>query len=225
MCYPAVGFFDSGVGGRCILDAFRSLCPEAPTHYIADSAHCPYGNRPAEEIVALSDANVQKLLALGCRMIVIACNTATAAAIDILRAKYRDVPFVGIEPAIKPAALRSKSGVVAVLATQGTFNGRLYKETTERFAKGVTVIATVADEFVTIVERGDLASAEVERVVRGKLEPLIAAGADYIVLGCTHFPHLRPMMEKIINGRAELIDPSMAVAQRAKTVWEELCRR
>ena len=226
-----VGFFDSGIGGTCVLDAFRRLCPGVETHYIADSENCPYGNKPPEEIVRLSEANVRRLLAMGCRMIVVACNTATAAAIDYLRAKYPQVPFVGIEPAVKPAALRSRSGVVAVLATQGTFNGRLYRETSARFAKGVTVLATVADEFVEEVEklRGrkvtDLkgrALTRLEGIVRRRIEPLLAAGADHIVLGCTHFPHLKPLIEKVAAGRAAVVDPSEAVARQAKRLLEQI---
>ena len=225
-----VGFFDSGVGGLCILEAFERLCPDERTEYIADSKNCPYGNKPAEEIVRLSEANVRKLLAKGCKMIVVACNTATAAAIDYLRAKYPEVPFVGLEPAVKPAALRSKSGVVAVLATQGTFNGRLYRETSARFAKGITVIATVADEFVAEVERlgrrkiDELPTKErarLEKIVRRRIEPLLAAGADHLVLGCTHFPHLKPIIESVAAGRAAVIDPSDAVARQAKRVLVE----
>lgn len=153
-------------------------------------------------------------------MIVVACNTATAAAIDYLRAKYPEVPFVGLEPAVKPAALKSKSGVVAVLATEGTFNGRLYKETSTRFAKNVVVLTVVADEFVLMVERGETGGKKAEAAVRKRLEPLLAAGADHIVLGCTHFPHLKPLMEKIAAGRAEIVDPSDAVARQAKRVLE-----
>lgn len=216
-----VGFFDSGIGGTCILNAFKELCPAERTVYIADTKHCPYGNRPADEIVKLSEAIVKRLLKRKCKMIVVACNTATAAAIDYLRAKYPDVPFIGLEPAIKPAALRSKSGVVGVLATAGTFGGRLYNETKARFAKDVTVLATVADEFVLAVERGELSGSKVERMVRAKVEPLIKAGADKIVLGCTHFPHLKPVIEKVCDGRAEVIDPSEAVARQAKRVLAE----
>ncbi len=224
-----VGFFDSGIGGTCILNAFKKLCPDVETEYIADSAHCPYGNRPQDEIVRLSDANVRKLLGRGCGMVVVACNTATAAAIDYLRAHYPDVPFVGIEPALKPAALRSKTGVVGVLATAGTFGGRLYNETKAKFARNVTVLAVVADEFVTEVERLHGAPIEelerneyarVEKLVRAKVEPLLKAGADKIVLGCTHFPHLKPVIEKVCNGRAEVLDPSMAVARQAKRMME-----
>ena len=216
-----VGFFDSGVGGKCILDAFRRLCPGESTVYIADSANCPYGSRPPDEIVRLSEANVDELLSRGCKAVVVACNTATAAAIDHLRRKYAEIPFIGLEPAVKPAALMSKTGVVGVLATEGTFNGRLYNETKGKFARDVAVIATVADEFVTLVERGETSGPEAERAVRARIEPLLASGADEIVLGCTHFPHLKPVIEKVCAGRAEVIDPSMAVARQAKRVMEQ----
>ena len=228
-----VGFFDSGIGGTCILNAFRKLCPGVETVYIADSRNCPYGNKPAEEIIRHSEANVKKLLKKHCKMIVIACNTATAAAIDYLRAKYPEIPFVGLEPALKPAALRSKTGVVGVLATAGTFHGRLYNETKAKFAKNVTVLAVQADEFVTeveklrglAVERLRGARAErIEKMVRLRIEPLLKAGADKIVLGCTHFPHLKPVIEKVCAGRAEVIDPSDAVARQAKRVLERLCK-
>ena len=226
-----VGFFDSGIGGTCILNAFKAICPDVETEYIADTEHCPYGNRPPDEIIRLSEANVRKLLSRGCGMIVVACNTATAAAIDYLRRRHPEIPFVGIEPAVKPAALRSKSGVVGVLATAGTFNGRLYNETKARFAKNVTVIAAVADEFVAEVERlrgrpveslGRSEYARVERLVRSRVEPLLKAGADRIVLGCTHFPHLKSVIEKVCGGRAEVVDPSMAVARQAKRVMESV---
>ena len=231
-----VGFFDSGVGGTCILRAFQRLCPDVPTEYIADSAHCPYGNKPPEEIIRLSVANTEELLRRGCGIVVVACNTATAAAIDYLRTNYPEVSFVGIEPATKPAALRSKTGVVGVLATAGTFHGRLYNETKAKFAKNVTVLAVVADEFVEIVEKWkggkverwkgadedipmDAAlRARAEKVVRAKVEPLLKAGADRIVLGCTHFPHLKPVIEKVCAGRAEVIDPSAAVARQIQRV-------
>lgn len=216
-----VGFFDSGVGGLCIRDAFKEACPAESTVYIADSANCPYGNRTAEEIVALSESNVKKLLAADCKMIVVACNTASAAALETLRARYPEVPFIGLEPAIKPAALESKTAVVGVLATAGTFNGRLYNETKAKFAKNVTVIATVADEFVELVEKGLTEGAEAEETVRKKIDPLIAAGCDKIVLGCTHFPHLAGVIAKIAAGRAEIVEPSRAVAARAKSVLEE----
>ena len=216
-----VGFFDSGIGGKCILEAFKRICPREDTRYIADSQHCPYGNRPAQEIIELSDACVRRLLAENCKLIVVACNTATAAAIDCLRLWYPHIPFVGLEPAVKPAVLNSKSAVVAILATQGTFNGRLYRETTARFAKDTVVIAEVADEFVAMVERGETSGEEALAAVRRRIEPLLAAGADHIVLGCTHFPHLKDLIAKVVDGRAEIVDPSDAVARRVKAVLEE----
>ncbi len=225
-----VGFFDSGIGGTCILSAFRSLCPAERTIYLADSKNCPYGNKSAEEIIRLSEACAEELLAKGCKMIVVACNTATAAAIDFLRRNHPEVPFIGLEPAVKPAALKSKSGIVAVLATAGTFNGRLYNETKAKFAKDATVIAAVADEFVSEVEKlkgfpvSELRGAERARllkIVRAKIEPLVSAGADHIVLGCTHFPHLKPLIEEIAGPKVAVLDPSMAVARQARRVLEE----
>ena len=213
-----VGFFDSGVGGRCVLEAFRRLCPDEPTVYVADSENCPYGNKPPEEIVRLSKRIAADLIGRGCEVVVVACNTATAAAIDELRSEWPDVPFVGMEPAVKPAALGSKSGVVGVLATRGTFNGRLYRETSSKVADAVRIIECIADEFVDLVERGVVSGVEAEDAVRRRIEPLIAAGADRIVLGCTHFPHLKHLMENVADGRAEIVDPSDAVARRIAEV-------
>jgi glutamate racemase len=215
-----VGFFDSGVGGRCVLDAFRRLRPDEPTVYVADSENCPYGNKPPDEIVRLSKRIAADLIGRGCEVVVVACNTATAAAIDELRSEWPDVPFVGMEPAVKPAALGSKSGIVGVLATRGTFNGRLYRETSSKVADAVRIIECVADEFVDLVERGVVLGVEAEDAVRRRLEPLIAAGADRIVLGCTHFPHLKHLMENVADGRAEIVDPSDAVARRIVEVLE-----
>lgn len=199
-----------------IRDAVRRRLPREDTTYIADSANCPYGNRPAEEIVDLSRRLVERLAGMGCKMVVIACNTATAAAAEVLREEWKDLPIVGIEPAVKPAAMRSRSGVVGVLATRGTFGGRLYRGTCEQYAKGVKVVTAVADEFVELVERGVVEGEEAERAVRARLEPLLAAGADHIVLGCTHFPHLLGVMERVAGGRAELVEPSEAVARQVE---------
>jgi glutamate racemase len=211
-----VGFFDSGRGGLCVLEAFRKRLPLEKTIYIADTEHCPYGNRPPEEIVARAKDLTEQLLAQRCKMVVVACNTATAAAIDILRATWPDVPFVGMEPAVKPAVLRSKSGIVGVLATAGTFGGRLYRETCARFAKNTRVLTCVADDWVTLVEKGETTGPLAEAAVRACVEPLLAAGADHLVLGCTHFPHLKPLIEQAAAGRAEVLDPSDAVARQAE---------
>ena len=203
-----------------MLDAFRRLRPDEPTVYVADSENCPYGNKPPDEIVRLSKRIAADLIDRGCEVVVVACNTATAAAIDELRSEWPDVPFVGMEPAVKPAALGSKSGVVGVLATRGTFNGRLYRETSSKVADAVRIIECVADEFVDLVERGVVSGVEAENAVRHRIEPLIAAGADRIVLGCTHFPHLKHLMENVADGRAEIVDPSDAVARRIVEVLD-----
>ena len=211
-----VGFFDSGRGGLCVLEAFRKRLPLEKTIYIADTEHCPYGNKPPEAIVARAKALTEQLLARGCKMVVVACNTATAAAIDVLRATWPGIPFVGMEPAVKPAVLRSKSGIVGVLATAGTFSGRLYRETCARFAKNTRVLTCVADDWVTLVEKGENTGPRAEASVRACVEPLLAAGADHLVLGCTHFPHLKPLIEQVAAGRAEVLDPSDAVARQAE---------
>ncbi len=216
-----IGFLDSGIGGVSVAEALKTLLPHEDIVYVADNANCPYGNKSAEEIIRLVDGNIDYLLACGCKMIVVACNTATAAAIDYVRAKWCDVPIVGMEPAVKPALLRTKTKVVGVLATQGTFNGRLYRETCARFSKDTTVLTCVADEFVRLVEDWNIEGDEAERVVRKKTEPLLAAGADYLVLGCTHFPFLKPVIERVAAGRAKVIEPSVAVAKQAKRILEE----
>lgn len=203
-----------------MLDAFRRLRPDEPTIYVADTANCPYGNKPPAEIVARSKEIAADLIRRGCRVVVVACNTATAAAIDTLRATWPDIRFVGMEPAVKPAALGSRTGVVAVLATRGTLNGRLYRQTSARIPGSVKIIECVADEFVELVERGETSGAAVEASVKARLEPLLEAGADRIVLGCTHFPHLKPVMEKVVRGRAEIVDPSDAVARRIVEVMK-----
>lgn len=213
-----VGFFDSGIGGRSVLDAFRRLCPGVETEYLADSENCPYGNRTREEIIRLSENCTARLLERGCRVVVVACNTATAQAIESLRKNHPDIPFVGMEPALKPAAVRSKTKKVAVLATRGTFSGRHFNETKERYASGVSVITAVADEFVELVERGETAGAAAEAAVRAKITPLLDAGCDQIVLGCTHFPHLKALIESVCGDRAEVVDPSDAVARQIERV-------
>ena len=217
-----VGFFDSGIGGRCVEEAFLRLCPEEHTIYIADSKNCPYGNKSREEIIRLSKRAAATLIEQGCEVVVVACNTATAAAIDELRSSWPDVPFVGMEPAVKPAAAASESGIVAVLATRGTFNGRLYRETSAKVAESVKIIECVADEFVDLVERGIVSGDEAESAVRSRIEPLIEAGADTIVLGCTHFPHLKAIMELVTGDRAMIVDPSDAVARRIADVLMEV---
>ncbi len=224
-----VGFFDSGVGGRCILNAFLSICPDAKTIYLSDSAHCPYGNRTANEVRTFTEKFVVELIYSGCEIIVIACNTATAASIEYLRKKYPSIKFVGLEPAIKTAAKETRTNTVAVLATQGTFEGRLYKETKSQYASNINVIEVVAQDFVVEVEKlpprgiAAITGEQKERlykVVGEKINPLLAAGADMIVLGCTHFPHLKDIIENICNKRAQVIDSSEAVARHIMELYK-----
>ena len=216
-----IGFFDSGVGGLSVWREVARLLPLEDTLYIGDGANCPYGFKPPEMVVELSRFHANSLIARGAKLIVVACNTATAAAISILRSEHPDVPFVGMEPAVKPAVLHTASGVVGVLATAGTFRGRLYWETCARFAKGTNVLMCVADEFVELVERGELEGREVEAAVERRLGPLLNAGADHIVLGCTHFPFLKGAMERFAGTRAKIVDPSPAVARQVSRLLDE----
>ena len=216
-----IGVYDSGFGGLSVWRELYRALPDESLIYLGDGKNCPYGSLPEERIREYAEQSVGELVGRGCKLIVVACNTASAAAIDFLRAKYPKIPFVGIEPAIKPAAIESKSGTIGVLATEGTFNGRLYNSTKEKFARGVTILAVVADEFVDLVEKGILSGGYAEGVVRKKIEPLLAAGCDRIVLGCTHFPHLSPLIAKVIKGRAEIVEPSQAVAEQTRRILAE----
>lgn len=215
-----IGFFDSGVGGLSVFRAVVELLPSENTVYLADTANCPYGPRPPGEVAELSLRCTERLLGEGSKLVVVACNTATAGAIDLLRSTWPDIPFVGMEPAVKPAALHSRTGVVGVLATSGTFHGRLYQETCRRFAADTNVLMCVADDFVQLVEAGDFDSPAARETVRRRIEPLLAAGADHLVLGCTHFPFLAPLMEDIAAGRAVLVDPAPAVARQTRRLLE-----
>lgn len=209
-----VGFFDSGVGGLSVASAFQRLCPEAEIYYIADWTYCPYGDKPIELIQARARANTLALLEQGCTTIVVACNTATAAAIDVLRKEFPDVGFVGMEPAIKPAALKTTTGVVGVLATKGTFKGRLFHETCAKHASGIEVLEAIGEGFVELVEQGKQDTAEARKCVARVVQPLLDKGADCLVLGCTHYPFLKATIQQVAGPDVTIIDPSDAVAQQ-----------
>lgn len=211
-----IGFFDSGVGGLTVRRAVTELLPRENTVYLGDSENCPYGEKPAETVRELALGHVGTLVERGCKLVVVACNTATAAAIDELRARFRGVPVVGMEPAVKPAAATTESGVVGVLATEVTRRGRLYRETSEKFASGVKIVFGAAGDLVTLAQRGRTEGAEAEEAVARYVTPLLDAGADRIVLGCTHFPLFMKTMEKVIAGRAQIIDPAPAIARRVR---------
>lgn len=211
-----IGLFDSGVGG---LSVFRAVARELPAHdlvYFADQKFCPYGPRPQQEIRALSKRIVEFLISENCRVIVVACNTASAAALYFLRETFPHISFVGMEPAVKPAARATRSGKIAVLATQGTFAGELFTNTRDEYAREVEVLTVYPSDWVARVERGEIDSPETFASVARVIGPLLAQGVDEIVLGCTHYPFLAPLIENIAAGRAHVIDPSEAVA--AQTV-------
>jgi glutamate racemase len=216
-----LGLFDSGVGGLSVLRAVTRELPHEDLIYFADQKFCPYGPRPAEVIRALSQRVVEFLLTQDCKAIVVACNTASAAALEPLRQTFPHVPFIGMEPAVKPAARHSKSGVIGVLATEGTFRGELFQRTRAHYAGDVRVLIEYPKDWVARVERGDVDSTETESSVRRVIQPMLDAGVDEIALGCTHYPFLAPIIEKIAGAQVVLIDPSDAVARQTARVLSE----
>lgn len=216
-----IGLFDSGVGG---LSVFRAVARELPAHdlvYFADQKYCPYGPRPQDEIRALSKRIVEFLISKNCGVIVVACNTASAAALYYLRETFPHIQFVGMEPAVKPAARATRSGKIVVLATQGTFAGELFSNTRDEYARDVQVLTVYPSDWVARVERGDIDTPETFASVARVIEPLLAQGVDEIVLGCTHYPFLAPLIEQIAQGRATILDPSDAVAEQTARVLPE----
>ncbi|MEZ4772670.1 MAG: glutamate racemase [Bacteroidia bacterium] len=216
-----IGIFDSGLGGLSVWKEVKIACPSESLIYYADSGNCPYGSRPPEEIIHLSSEITQFLLRKHCKLIVVACNTATAAAIAHLRANF-SVPFVGIEPALKPAAQLTKTGHIGVLATRGTFAGAHYQRTKEKFASKVEVHIQIGEGLVELVENNQANTPEAETLVRRYIGPMLDAGVDQIVLGCTHYPFLLPVMERVAGDRANIINPAPAVARQVVSQLEQL---
>lgn len=235
-----IGVFDSGEGGLSVLKEITRLLPEAEYVYYSDNAHCPYGEKSPEYIQDRARAISERLLKEGADVIVVACNTATAAAISVLRSEYSDassqevrdrvqkltggrhdhICFIGMEPAVKPAALGTRTGVVGVLATAGTLKGSKYLKTKESVDDQVNVFEHVGRGFVELVEEGRLSGSEAEDVVKASLGPLLSAGADIIVLGCTHYPFLLPVLQKVAGPDIRFIDPAPAVARQLVHVLE-----
>ena len=207
-----IGLFDSGSGGLSVLREIVRLLPDEKYVYYSDNAHCPYGEKSPEYIRERCREIVRLLLDKGADIIVVACNTATAAAIQVLREEF-PVRFIGMEPAVKPAALGTRTGVVGVLATAGTLKGSKYLTTKGNFEDGCTIVEHVGQGFVELVENGDLEGEATEEVVRTSLQPLLDAGADTIVLGCTHYPFLLPVLRKLAGPGVRFIDPAPAVAR------------
>ncbi|QCW98931.1 glutamate racemase [Aggregatimonas sangjinii] len=212
-----IGIFDSGVGGTSIWKEIRTLLPFERTIYLADSKNAPYGAKSKQQILELSVKNTELLLEKGCKLIVVACNTATTNAIDYLRAHY-EVPFIGIEPAIKPAALLSKSKTVGVLATKGTLSSSLFHSTSEIHAHGITIVEQEGKGLVPLIEAGKAGSEETKALLRSYLEPMLASGIDHLVLGCTHYPYLIPILKELLPERVQVIDSGEAVARQTKAV-------
>lgn len=215
---PTIGAFDSGVGGLSVLRGIRRQLPHARLLYFGDNAHIPYGPRPIEEIRFFSEAITHFLLTQGAELIVVACHTASAAALKHLRLAWPNVSFVGMEPAVKPAAEQTQTGVVGVLATPATLQGALFNSVVERFAQGVTVIPQVCPGLVQQIEHGELDSPQTEAMLRGWVEPLLAQNIDVLVLGCTHYPFVIPLLEKICGPQVRVIDPAPAVARQVERV-------
>lgn len=213
-----IAIFDSGVGGLSVWRQIVDQLPYEDTLYLADQAHVPYGNRSLSEVRRFSRAISRFLIDQGATVIVVACNTASAAALRQLRDAFPEIPFVGMEPAVKPAVERTESGVVGVIATEATFQGALFASLLERYAGDVEVFAQVCPGLVEAVEGGALETPETETLLRECLAPLLQAEIDQLVLGCTHYPFLRPTIERIIEGRVSIIDPSPAVARQTGLV-------
>ncbi len=212
-----IGIFDSGVGGLSVWKEIVKLLPNEDIIYYADTGNCPYGKKLQQEIISFSEKIVDFLIAKNCKLIIVACNTATASAIEHLRAKY-NIKFVGMEPAVKPAALNSITGKIGVLATLGTFRGKLFNETSKQYANDKDVHIQIGHGLVNAVENGLIKSKETEKLLQKYLQPMLDSNVDQIVLGCTHYPFLIDIITQIVNGKAKIIDPSFAVAKQAENL-------
>jgi glutamate racemase len=210
-----IGIFDSGFGGLSVLRAVQQVLPGHPIVYVADQAHVPYGRRQLEEVQKFSVEITRWLLKQSCEEIIVACNTASAAALHHLRNIFPELPFVGMEPAVKPAAEQTKTRIVGVIATPATFQGALYASVVERFASGVTVLENAVPGLVEEIEAGHLDSLETRRILETALQPMLEKGIDTIVLGCTHFPFVIPVIQEIAGPNVRVIDPAPAVARQA----------
>jgi len=215
-----IGIFDSGVGGLSVLREIRVLMPKEDLIYFGDQVHVPYGPRPMEQIQSFSESITRFLLKQNSKIIVVACNTASAAALTYLRQTFPDVQFVGMEPAVKPAAEKTQTGKVGVLATPATFQGALYASVVERFANGVELFQNTCSGLVQQIERGDLAGNETRRILEDALRPMLEKNIDTVVLGCTHYPFVIPLIEEIVGEKVRVIDPAPAVARQVKRLLE-----
>ena len=215
-----IGLFDSGIGGTSIWKEVVKLLPNENTIYLADSKNAPYGEKSSKEILALAIKNTEILISRGCKLVIVACNTATTNAIDYLR-KHYNVPFIGIEPAIKPAALFSKTGAVGILATKGTLSSKLFEKTTREYAKNITIIEQEGAGLVPLIEAGKINTPDTIQLLETYLKPMLQFSIDHLVLGCTHYPYLIPAIKNILGPNVNIIDSGEAVAKQTKTVLEK----
>jgi glutamate racemase len=214
----AIGIFDSGVGGLSILSQIRALLPNEDLIFLADQAHVPYGQRGLHEVRTFAHSITNFLLELHVKLIVVACNTASAAALNDLRSTFPSIPFVGMEPAVKPAAEITQSQVVGVLATPATFQGKLFASVVERFAHNVTVLEKTLPGLVEQIEQGDLDGAKTREILEQGILPLLEHGADTLVLACTHYPFIIPLLSELAGPDVQVIDPSPAIARQTGRV-------
>ena len=212
-----IGLFDSGIGGTSIYKAVNKLLPNESTIYLADSANAPYGPKGREWIIERSIINTELLLEHNCKLIVVACNTATTNAISVLREKYK-VPFIGIEPAIKPASLKTKTRAIGILATKGTFSSELFMQTSKLYCSDVFRVEQIGEGLVDLIESGKLNSPEMTRLLQKYLKPMLKANIDYLVLGCTHYPYLIPQLKQLLPKSVKIIDSGKAVAKQTSVV-------
>lgn len=215
-----IGIFDSGVGGTSIWKEINALLPSENTIYLSDSKNAPYGEKSRQAIIDLSIKNTESLLNKNCKMIVVACNTATTNAIKILREKY-DIPFIGIEPAIKPAALKTKTKTIGILATKGTLNSDLFEKTSNTINQKIIRKEIIGTGLVALIERGKLHSNEMTKLLSSYILPLIDENVDCLVLGCTHFPYLIPQIREIAGNKIHIIDSGEAVARQTKAILDQ----
>ncbi|MCL4142155.1 UNVERIFIED_CONTAM: hypothetical protein GTU68_067170 [Idotea baltica] len=219
MSNSPVGIFDSGIGGTSIFKEVHTLLPNENIIYLADSKNAPYGNKSKEEIIQLSIKNTELLIEKGCKLIIVACNTATTNAISYLRNNYT-IPFIGIEPAIKPAALNTQSKAIGILATKGTLSSQLFHKTTDLYANDIKVVEKVGEGIVSLIETGQIASDEMKALLKTYIKPMLKENIDYLVLGCTHYPYLIPLLKKMLPEHVKIIDSGLAVAKQTKMVLD-----
>jgi glutamate racemase len=218
--YSPIGIFDSGVGGISVLGAVSKQMPEESVIYFGDQGHVPYGSRSMEQIQKFSEVITRFLLDHDAKIIVVACNTASAAALKLLRETLPEVQFVGMEPAVKPAAEYTRTGRVGVLATPATFQGALYASVVERFANGVELFQDTCPGLVQQIEQGKLNDDETRRILEAALQPMLRKNIDTVVLGCTHYPFVIPLIQQIVGENVRVIDPAPAVAKQTKRLLE-----